>query len=279
MHFVGTILVALERRLLQPGCLTVVQELNLFSIGTVINTMRAIALILLTLLTGVCLGQATSPIFLKVRTDVTVAVRIHSTGADMVEVTMRDPNYPVDLLRQQMETLGKLVGTPPRGLSVGKQAVAGDTGNQFSFITATFATDGIILPGGILRIEPILKAFAGAPPPYTIQGLTIEFEGITPTKNTVAHYAKPDVVVGEGRYTNSGVLKGIEYRIALKTQDPNLIIFPDRYEQEKPVVKVPPPVPHEGSKLWLILSFVGLGIIGGALVYFALLRTGARAHS
>ncbi len=240
--------------------------------------MRAIALILLSLLAGVCLAQ-TSPIFLKVRTDVTVAIRLHSTGADMVEVTMRDPNYPVDLLQKQIETLGTLLGSPPRGLFVGKQAVAGDTGNQFSFITATFATDGIILPAGALRIEPILKAFAGAPAPYTIQGLTIEFEGITPTKDTVEHFSKPDVVLAEGRYTNAGVLKGIEYRIALKTQDPKLITFPDRFEPPKPVVQaVPRPAPHD-SKLWLILSFIGLGIIGGALVYFALLRTGAKAHS
>jgi hypothetical protein len=242
------------------------------------NTLRAIALILLSLLAGTCLAQ-TSPIFLKVRTDVTVVIRKHATGADMVEITMRDANYPVDLLRKQMETFGSLIGTPPRGLFVGDRSIEGGTGKQFSFITANFATDGIILPDGGLRIEPLLKAFAGAPPPFTIEGLTIDFEGITPTKNTVSAYTpKSGLIVGEGRYTNSGVLKGIEYRIALRTQDPKLIVFPDRWEKEKPIAQPTPTTPHD-SKLWLILSFIGVGIIGGALVYFALLRTGAKAHS
>lgn len=249
------------------------------SMGTVINTMRAFALLLFALLAPMCLGQS-SPIFLKVKTDLTIVVHKHSTGADMVEITMRDPNYPADLLASQVGTMSSLLGTPARGLVVGKRSIQGGAGNQFSFVTATFATNGIILPDGGFRIEPFLKAFAGAPAPFTIQGLTLDFEGQRPTKKTVQHFApKNGVVVGEGRFTNTGVLKGIEYRVALLTQNPKQITFPDRYEPQKAAPPVPLLPKKDETKWLLILSFIGIGIAGGALVYFALLRTGTKAQS
>lgn len=216
-------------------------------------------------------------LFLKVRTDVAIIVRKHPLGADMVDITMRDPNYPKELLTSQVEEMCRLLGTPARGLAVTVQSVA--PGAQFTFVKANFATNGIILANGDLHIEPILKAFAGAPAPYTIQGISLAFPGFVPSKKTLQRYDQPGMMEAEGRYTDQpAALKGLEYRVQLLTQDPSKISFPDEYGQSEAAATVPR-ASENSSRTWLFAIVIVAAIAVGALVYFAMLRAGARARA
>jgi len=237
--------------------------------------MRKLALILFSALCVQAWSQGSS-IFLHVRPDATVLVQKHSTGADMVEITMRDPQYPLTLLEAQSNTICSLLGAPARGLSVVRDSIGGSPDPNFAVTRATFATDGIIEPDGALRIEPFLKALAGAPAPFTIQGVDLNFEALAPNARTVQQLSLPGVLDAEARYTPDGVLKGIEYRVELLTQDPDKITFPDHYQPSAPLA--PPVLKSPNSPILTISLIVLAGIAAGALVYFGMLRNGSRSR-
>jgi hypothetical protein len=147
---------------------------------------------------------------------------------------------------------------------------------NFAFVTATFAIDGIVdTKSNTLKIEPMLKAFAGVPPPHTVQGFTIDFENISPSTATLQRYSVPGVLQAEGRYTDQPPMKGLEYRIKLLTQDPAKVVMPDQFSPKPPSVPAKKPAEKNNSVL-LIGVFVIAGLAAGALVYFALLRAGTK---
>jgi hypothetical protein len=240
--------------------------------------MRILAFLLFIWL-SVCGYSQNRPIFLTIQPDASIVVQKHSTGADMVEISMKDPNYPLPLLESQANTICSLLGSPARGLSVTKDAVGGDSNPNLTFVKATFATDGVIGSDGSLRIEPFLKGMAGAPQPFTIQGLSISFADMSPNSETVERFNQPDDVLAEARYTPHGVLKGLEYRIALKTQDPAKIFFPDRTPAVSTPVAIDSKPGSEGPNLWLFGLFALVSIAAGALVYFGMLRSGSNGRS
>ncbi len=239
--------------------------------------MRIPVLILLFLLVTTGFSQNPSSVFLYVHPDVTVVVQKHSTGADMVEITMGDPNYPLELLQAQANTMCSLIGSPARGLAVTKDEVGATSEPDLTFVKATFATDGLIEPDGALKVEPIIKALVGAPAPYTIHGISITFEDMAPNPHTVREYSIPNVLDAAARYTANGVLKGIEYRVQLNSQDPDKITFPDRYQPAppEPPARIVPEGPHYGLFVGILIT----GIALGALVYFVMLRSGSKGRS
>src|SRR5579871_4178584 len=110
-------------------------------------------------------------VFQVSKPDILVQVRHHPLGADIFEISAVQPNYPGQLMADQVNRLCQILNDPPRGLQV-FSAQIGDIRST----RATFATDGVIDPAhGVLRIEPIIQAFAGAPAPNTVHGLTILF--------------------------------------------------------------------------------------------------------
>lgn len=234
--------------------------------GRVSLLMRAAVLGVLGL---VALGhaQTSEPAF---KPDVTIVVREHSIGADMFEITMSRSDYPADLLRSQVSEMGRLLSSPPRGLAIGEVKL--DPANpSLTFLKARFAVDGVIdRPGGVLRLEPVLKAFAGAPEPYTVHGLLILFDGERPNPSTVKSH-RSDSVEGEGTFTASPPL--IEYRVRLKSQDPSKIAFPEKVPEQRPVQN--PSDEKTGTPVLFWSAVVVAGLAAGALVYLALLRGGA----
>ena len=235
--------------------------------------MRLLLLSCLLLLAAITAAQ-TNSLFNTVRTDVIIAVRRHSMGADLVDITMRDPDYPVDLLKTQIAKMCRSFDAPPRGLMA---ALVPLSDPKQKAVKASFATNGIMDPeSGIYKIEPMLKAFAGVAAPHTVTGFTIEFQGVVPTKITLSKYTLPGVVTGEARFTNDPPLKGIEYRIKLLTQDPAQITFPDKIEPGKPPSAQP--VSTSDNRRTIIVLVCLAGLAAGALVYFAMLRIGSRTR-
>lgn len=202
------------------------------------------------------------------RPDVTVVVTEHSTTADLVEVTLLAPDYPKELLTDQCNRLGDLLGVAPRGLLVYLYPPEA-TDRRMQFLKATFATNGIIdREHGELNIEPVLKAFAGAPAPHTIHNISLIFSGETPNENTVRRFAKKDVLLAEAKASVAPA--GIEYSVQLFSQDASLISFPRRVEAKSPE-KAEAPSKNPNQTLIFAL-FTVAAIAGGALVYLALLR-------
>ncbi|MBX3118990.1 MAG: hypothetical protein KF784_07985 [Fimbriimonadaceae bacterium] len=210
---------------------------------------------------------------LSVDAGINVVVTEHPLTADMVEITALDPNYPPDLLRQQIDTLGQLLKSTPRGLTVG-YAEIDPTNPALRFLKARFAVDGLIERSvGELRIEPILKAFAGAPAPYTLKGITILFDGEAPNENTVKRYDLPDAFLSQAIIVPSPSQEGapgIEYSVKYLTQDPNKITYPNRRVEPKSSDTPSEPAGLLPTYVWIAIFMAGLS--AGALVYLALAK-------
>lgn len=219
------------------------------------------------------LAVGQTSLFETVKPDVIVLVRQHkNTGADLVQITLVKAGYPKELLKQQIESLGRELGVAPRGVGIVSRTIGGT--RKESFLSANFAVDGLIERDlNILRMQPILRAFAGAPEPNAIRGLNIVFDGETPSKRTLEAYEVPNVLRAEARFMP--VPRGIEYRVELLSQDPAAITFPEKFDtpNEKPPKNTS--VPRD-NRVLIVVLFVVAGLALGALVYFAMLRGGPR---
>ena len=203
------------------------------------------------------------------RPDVTVVIREHATSADMVEITMSRADYPTELLRQQMEYLGSELNSMPRGLDIQKIGLD-PTNKELQFVKARFAIDGILdKTGHRLNIQPLLRAFAGAADPYTVQHLLIIFDGEKPSARTVKKHVS-DAVEAEANFVSAPA--EIEYHVTLKSQDRNKITFPDQAPDEKPGKENTEKA--SGPSMLFIGAIAIAALAVGALVYLTLLRRG-----
>lgn len=207
-----------------------------------------------------------------VRQDVSVVVQEHErTGADLVTVTVLNPEYPADLLRSQIESIGRALQSEPRGLVLFEQKMGSGDGAELVFLKASFAVDGLIDRRlGELRISPILQAFAGAPEPFTVRGISLVFDGERPGPNTISAIETAGLR-GEARVMPGD--SGLEYRFELRTQDPKLLVVPDR--RPEPTEVSEPSVGRGFLPPWVWIAIVAAGVGAGLLVYLALLRAGS----
>ncbi len=216
-------------------------------------------------------GQAGADnLFSTVRPDVIVIVREHPTSAEIVQVTALAKGYPPELLKAQIERIAAELKSTARGIQMTRPDLG--TQAQVSFLRAEFATDGLIdRVNGVLRLQPIVRAFAGAPEPFTVQGIKIAFEGERTTKKMIKNYPVPGVVRVEGRA--SAMPPGIEYQVKLETQDASKIEIPDEYAPpaNQNAGKEPSTPPNTAL---LVGLFLLAGLALGALVYLALLQAG-----
>lgn len=236
--------------------------------------MRRAALLLLACLATWASSQdepVAGSLFDTVKPDVTIVVKKHPMGADQVEITMLNPKYPPELLREQILYIGKQLGIEPRGLAVGAYPLAGDTNPNLVFVKGSFAVDGIIdVPNKKLQVEPFLKAFTGVPDPFRLRGFSIVFDRLGAEPWVVRRY-RDDHVAAEARANRSG-MAGIEYRVSVDASKPEDVSFPDRVPEPKAGS-----APSESSGGWspiLIGAIAVAAVSAGALVYLALLRTG-----
>jgi len=203
-------------------------------------------------------------IFEVSKPDVIVEVAKHElSGADLFTVTAVNPNYPASLLESQAEKMCSLIGVPARGLQVGTAQIAGAiTGTR-----ATFGTNGVIQRDkGVLRISPIIQAFAGAPEPYTVHGLTILFNGERPGASALRSYSNENVRLEAIALTNPPV---VEYRVQLISQDPTALAVPDSSEPLEQKTKPTASTERQGGVDWSVWIALGVAAVAaGVLVYF-----------
>lgn len=203
-----------------------------------------------------------------------VHVREHETGAEEVEVTVLAADYPEQLLLDQCEAIGINVGMEVRGLGATKESI--DPGNpKLTFLRASFATNGLIdRKEGILRIQPIVRAFAGAPKPFTITGISVAFEDEVPASTMLRLFKAKDLVEVEGRVSEAPA--GIEYRIRLISQVAGQIEVPEVQPVEPEEARTEQKPKELGTPFWVAFSAAGVAIV--ALVYLALLKIGRNSR-
>ncbi|MBS1718050.1 MAG: hypothetical protein JSS72_10015 [Armatimonadetes bacterium] len=203
--------------------------------------------------------------------DVTVTVEKFPIGSDVVEVTVVDPQYSAELLTQQCQTMGQLVGDGPRGLQVAPV----DITPKLRFLRARFGLNSIISENG-LRLEAIAKALGG--PNSPIKEIAVEFKGIKPSSKTIKSF-KSDAVRVTATATTVLDIPELEYRILLLTKDVDMIKIPENAEiekgPEKPVMEANAH-PSEGPKIGLWAGIFGFAAALGLLVYSLLSRRSSR---
>ncbi len=209
-------------------------------------------------------------LFLTVRPDITVVVKAHATGANMVEITVLNPNYPPELLHERILQLGRNLGTEARGIVTGKYPLSGND-PKMVFVKGMFSINGLMdSNSNTMRIEPFLKAFVGDPEPLQIKGFSMLFEGIRPNERTVRTF-ETQALRAEARILNSPK-PAIEYRIEVLAKRPDQIEFPDRLPEPKPVQ-----IPSHSDDGFPFVGWIGIGAAAlgaGALVYLSLLKPG-----
>lgn len=203
-----------------------------------------------------------------------VVVRKHPTGADLVEITMMNRQYPEELLQAQCRHIGELTGVPVRGLAVYRQMIDPKNKN-LAFVKASFATNGLIdLQKGAFWVEPLVRAFAGVPAPNTIYNMIVSFASVSPNESTLKRF-QSDKVALSGRY-DQGSAAGVEYRVAILRQEPDGIKIPLLAEKVK-AEEARGSTEGPSILIWILVVVAALST--GALVYFAVLRPGRRPPS
>lgn len=193
-------------------------------------------------------------------------VRQHSSGANLIELSMVEPDYPPDLLQRQINDLCTRLEYPARGLQVYQEELVANNPN-LRFLKATFATGNLTQADGTINLTPLAQAFAGAPAPHTIKGMTVIFDDFMPTKKTLKNYRSPSVSV-EGRLDVDPPT--VEYQIQLLSQNPSEISV---HMEPPPVERTVSQPSQRTTPLGLIWGLIIVaGLAAGALVYFVLIR-------
>ena len=237
--------------------------------------MRLSSALLALMLASVAFGQAKpEPIGQQpaVHPDVVIYIRQHSSGANLMEVSMVNPGYPADILRSQIESLCASLDFPARGLIVyNEELVAGNP--KLKFLKAAFATSGLTEADGTVNLTPLARAFAGAKAPYTVRGMTVILDEFQPNEKTIKEFHSKAVDL-HGRVEENP--PAVEYQIALLSQNPG----------EIDIQNGPPPVEHKVSPqvaprsnsglIWALITLAGLS--AGSLVYFLVSRRLSGGH-
>lgn len=231
---------------------------------TSMRTLYAVALV-----AALCpaFGQQ-DPVLLSGRPDIIVWVEKSDVGADYVRIQALSEDYPADLMRTQIEAVGRYNGSDIRGLEVSYS----DSGGAGRILSATFATDNLMnANAGTLQLNPFAKAFAGAPDPHTVSILAVMFENFMPVENvTVAGWSDAAVEVSSHFDQN---LRLVDYRVKLKTQDPEEISIPDTVSEST----IREEAPSKGGLDPKTLAAIVVGALAiGLLVYFLLRPRGAK---
>jgi hypothetical protein len=213
-----------------------------------------------------------NPVWQMFRPDAIIQVEEHELGPEVVTIQMRKLDYPAALLEQQIQAIGRENNSNIRGLRIGTLEIPTEK-FKFKVLTAEFATDDLIDSStGALRMTPLIRAFAGAPEPHTIENLSIIFVGEKPRPTTLQGFADENIRVA-GRF--SQFPEGLEYQVRFLTQDPSKISVPDKVTQDAQVeneVQVQQKV--AGMPLWLFISSIAaLAICVGVIVYVLVSRS------
>lgn len=202
-------------------------------------------------------------------TDILVTITPNErTNTDLVEMAAVKPGYPPDLLRQQAADISRRIGVPARGY----MPLDSKIGDQV-FTKCSFGSTGLIdRTTGKVRLSPIVQGLAGAPDPYTVKGIIIIFQGVVPIGETLREFESKGVRVIANSIANP---PQIEYRVELRSQNPDEVSIPDEKKEQKPVANSSSQR-QKGLDLMLWGAIVVAALAASFIVYTLLIRTGPK---
>ena len=154
----------------------------------------------------------------SVHPDAIIQVHQAKGQADLVKVSVLDGAYPADLLQSQIQTLGTNVGSPARGMQIGRM----DLSKGAPLLQGVFAVDGLLDPAtGQLHLTPIIRAFMGAPAPYTVHQMLVDVDDQALKPGAIEQYNTKAIQVHR-----SVTGPSIEYQITLLSQNPADVEIP-----------------------------------------------------
>lgn len=205
-------------------------------------------------------------LFRTLRPDGIIVVRQHKLGAQIIEITMQDPSYSLDVLKAQAEQIGANLNSTVRGLQLTRHSLWDNDPNP-PLPRATFAVDGLVdEQNRIYKLQPIIRAFASSDKP-AVNGLSIQFDRLPPGKNTLRRFSSKAVIVEASDQVQPQI--GVEYRVQYLSHDPNAIDVPET-PQPAPKPQQPKKVVSTDWVLWGIALVAACAL--GALVYSVLSR-------
>ncbi|HLO98538.1 MAG TPA: hypothetical protein VK171_08080 [Fimbriimonas sp.] len=212
--------------------------------------------------TCMCLSSglmAQSSFFTSVRPQASIVIKKHSTGADMVEVTVLGSDYPVTVLVAKLDSLGKILGAGIRGLETSQV--------EGAFLKATFATNGLVTPEAPkVNLKAVAQMFAFGDRP--IKEFTVFYDGLKPDPAIPSKWFAPkDVWLFEGQV--SAQPRGIEYRVKVNTTNVDEIKMPDEGDRNPKNEQVPE---KKQGNIYVLIGIIAGAVGVGLLVYSALLR-------
>lgn len=235
--------------------------------------LRRFAVFPILVLTSLSWGQGPGQVNPEsVSPQVVINIRKHPIGADLVEITVAEKGYPLDVLRAQAEKMAANLGSEARGLS----AIVSGYDPKFQFAKASFATDGIIeRTKGEVRLNAIVRGMLEVRAPKPIKSFLITLENEAPVdKQTLRSFESKGVVL---KAQASDRPKSIEYRILVLTDDATQVDIPDRFVAEEKKQEVQPQKKAETPNWMPIALIVVAGTAGGALVYLMVSGRSPRA--
>lgn len=217
-------------------------------------------------------SQTRQSLFMTTRFDAAIVVS-PAKKEDMqdVQVTVLKATYSPQLLQEQIVRLGRELNFEPRGVQIFTYSFD-DSDPTARQLKASFGIAGLVEPDGVLRIQPLARAFALESGRDRLDGLMVQFQNQVPTDNTLRACSPPapgcEGVEVEARAQDRTY--GVEYRVKLLTHDPAKISTPDR-KSLAPVASPKPPEKKSADGLLIaLIAFAAVAM--GALVYSLLLR-------
>lgn len=203
--------------------------------------------------------MAQSSFYTSVRPQASIVIKQHTTGADMVEVTVLGSDYPVPILTAKLDSLGQLLGSGIRGLQTSKV--------EGAFLKATFATNGLVTAEAPrVNLKAVAQMFAFGERP--IKEFTVFYDGLKPDQSIPSKWFAPkDAWLFEGQV--SGQPRGIEYRVKVNTANIDDIKMPNEADRNPKIAEVPE---KKQGNIYVLIGIIAGAVGVGLLVYSALLR-------
>ena len=201
-------------------------------------------------------------LFQSVRPEAMIVLRKHSTGADLVEVSVVAPDYPAEVLQTSAERVGSLTGTPVRGLALSQTN---------GFLRVSFATNGLIGnsadPEGRFHLVPLIRAFGFAKVP--IRSLAVLYESQPADRTTIRRYRNDQDTL---RIEAQRLPGGVEYRtwIAPSLSESQVTLPGGRGVTPAPAIE-----PSRRTD-WTLPAAIGGGAAAAGLLVYLLVPRGRR---
>lgn len=202
----------------------------------------------------------------QIKPDLFISIEPISQNQQKLTITILHEGYPMDVLRQQCEDIGKMLGTTIDIAEINATNLG--TSTPLSLARAVIIVSGVLGPQpGEIQFESLFLPFLGLEEPFIIDSASLTIDNFQVSKFTLQD-VKAGSVRGVGSYFAEQ--KRIEYRFVFLTQERNEVEIPSLVQEE--ITQESNQAPRAMFNPWLIPAATFVLIAVGGLVYFVWMR-------